>query len=42
MSDVERNVDLFRRLEAAYNARDIDAIRKLVPRISSRTRPERR
>jgi predicted ester cyclase len=30
MSDVERNVEVFRRLEAAYNARDNDAIRELV------------
>lgn len=30
MWDVERNVDVFRRLEAAYNARDNDTIRELV------------
>jgi len=30
MSDVERNVETFRRLEAAYSARDNDTIRELV------------
>jgi len=30
MSDVERNVDVFRRLEAAHQARDNDTIRSLL------------
>ena len=30
MGDVERNVELIRRLEDAYNARDYDTVREIV------------